>query len=93
MSEKVRHDKLIVIDELIIGSTKTKEAIEKLKNFKYNKLLIIDSEENRELLLSTKNIPTIKAINSKELKIYEAGNYDYILATVDAIEKITEVLK
>ncbi len=93
LSEKVRNDKLIIIDELKIGTSKTKEAIEKLKNFKYNKLLIIDNEENRELLLSTKNIPSIKAIDARELNIYDSLHYDYILATVDAIEKITEVLK
>ncbi len=93
LSEKVRHDRLIIIDELVIGSIKTKEAIEKLKNFKYNKLLIIDSENNKDLLLSTQNIPTIKAIDSSELNVYDSLHYDYILATVDAIEKITEVLK
>jgi len=93
LSEKVRNDKLIVVDELLIGSTKTREAIEKLKNFKYNKILIIDSKDNEELLTSTRNIPGIKAIDSKELNIYDSLHYDHILATVEAITKITEVLK
>ncbi len=93
LSEKVRNDKLIVVDELLIGSTKTREAIEKLKNFKYNKILIIDSKDNEELLTSTRNIPSIKAIDSKELNIYDSLHYDHILVTVEAITKITEVLK
>ena len=93
LSEKIRNDKLIVIDELTIGSAKTKEAIEKLKKFEYNKLLIIDNENNKDLLLSTKNIPFIKAIDSRELNIYDSLHYDHIMASVEAIEKITEVLK
>jgi large subunit ribosomal protein L4 len=72
LSEKLRNDKLIVIDELKIGSIKTKEAIEKLKNFNYNKILIIDKKENEELLTSTRNIPTVKAIDWKELNIYDS---------------------
>lgn len=90
LSEKVRNDKLIVIDELKIGSTKTKEAVEKLKNFNYDNILIIDKKENEELFTSTRNIPTVKAIDWSELNIYDSLFYDHIMATVDAIEEITK---
>jgi len=93
LSEKLRNDKLIVVDELKIGSIKTKEAIAKLKNFKYNKVLIIDKKENEELLTSTRNIPTVKAIDWRELNIYDSLHYDHIMATVEAIQEITGVLK
>ena len=44
-------------------------------------------------MLSTRNIPHIKAIDVGEMNIYDSLNYNYIMLSVDVVKKLMEVLK
>jgi len=93
LSEKVRNDRLLVLDELKLSSAKTKDALKALKHFSFDKLLIVDERGNNELMLSTRNIPHVKAIDVGEMNIYDSLNYDHIMLSVDSVKKLAEVLK
>ncbi len=93
LSDKVRNDCLLVLDELKLNSAKTKDALKALKHFRFDKLLIVDQRGNSELMLSTRNIPHVKAIDVGEMNIYDSLNYDHIMLSVDSVKKLVEVLK
>ena len=93
LSDKMRNDRILVIDEISVASNKTKETLLKLKNFDFDKLLIVDKKENSKLLLSTRNVPNIKAIDFKEINVYDSLKYNYIMFSVDAVKQLVEVLK
>jgi large subunit ribosomal protein L4 len=93
LSDKIRHNKVFVIDDLSVKSNKTKETLSMLKNFDYDKLLIVDKRENQDLILSTRNIPNIKTIDFKEMNVYDSLDYHYIMFSVDAVNQLVEVLK
>ena len=93
LSEKIRNDRLFIIDEVKLDSKKTKDTIKTLSNFAFDKLLIVDKKDNSDLMLSTRNIPYIKAIDVGEMNIYDSLNYNYIMLSVDVVKRLMEVLK
>ena len=93
LSDKMRNQRILVIDKISVNSNKTKETLSKLKNFDFDKLLIVDKRENSKLILSTRNVPNIKAIDFKEINVYDSLKYNYIMFSVDAVKQLAEVLK
>jgi large subunit ribosomal protein L4 len=93
LSDKMRNDRIVVIDEITVNSNKTKDALAVLKNFEFDKLLIVDKKENSQLILSTRNVPYIKAIDFSEINVYDSLKYNYIMFSVDAVKQLVEVLK
>jgi large subunit ribosomal protein L4 len=93
LSDKMRNEHIYIIDELKLDSPKTKDALKTLKNFPFDKLLIVDNRENAQLMLSTRNIPHVKAIDFKEMNIYDSLHYSYIMFSVSAVKNLVEVLK
>lgn len=93
LSDKMRNERIWVLDKINVESKKTKETLSKLKNFEFDKLLIVDKKENLDLLLSTRNVPYIKAIDFSEMNVYDSLKYNYIMFSVDAVNQLVEVLK
>jgi large subunit ribosomal protein L4 len=93
LSDKVRNDRLFILDELKLASAKTKDTLKALKHFPFDKLLIVDQRDNSDLMLSTRNIPHVKAIDVGEMNIYDSLYYNYIMLSVDSVRKLMEVLK
>jgi len=93
LSEKMRNDRIVIIDQVKLDSLKTRETLAALKSFEYEKLLIVDRKENTELMLSTRNIPHVKAIDVREMNIYDSLKYTHIMLSTDAVQRLMEVLK
>ncbi|HSK71324.1 MAG TPA: 50S ribosomal protein L4, partial [Pyrinomonadaceae bacterium] len=77
LSERLREGNLVVIDEFGIESVKTKEFIKLMdtlglsENGKQAKTLIVDSLDNSNLILSSRNVQKTKVTNSFGLNIYD----------------------
>jgi large subunit ribosomal protein L4 len=93
LSDKMRNDRILVVDDIALDSIKTKDTLSLLKNFQFDKLLIVDKKENSKLILSTRNIPYIKTIDYREINVYDSLKYNYIMFSVDAVTQLVEVLK
>lgn len=93
LSDKVRNDKLVIVDKLELDSNKTKETLSKLNNFDFDKILIVDKKENSNLMLSTRNLKNVKSIDFSEINIYDSLKYTYIMFSLDAVKNLMEVLK
>ena len=93
LSDKMRHDRILVVDDITVESVKTRDTLSVLKNFEFDKLLIVDKKENSKLILSTRNIPYIKTIDYREINVYDSLQYNYIMFSVEAVTQLVEVLK
>lgn len=93
LSEKVRNDKLFVIDKIDVNSNKTKDTLNQLQKFNFEKMLIVDNRDNSNLMLSTRNLKNVKSIDFTEINVYDTLKYTHIMLSVDALNGILEVLK
>ncbi len=93
LSEKLRNDSLIVLDKLEIKDKKTKEMAKILGNLpcKEKKCLIGLRENNKDILLSTNNIPGVSVKEVRNLNVLDLLSKKYLLVTKDAVKKIEEV--
>ena len=94
LSDKLRHDKLVVVDDLGLESHRTKDVLEVLKTLELTgKVLVIDSRENRNLYLGSRNLPQVKMVPSPGVNIYDLLHHDQVLMSKRAILQVQEVLQ
>lgn len=89
---KVLNGELIVIDNVNLDTPKTKVMAQVFKTLEAHKPLVIVNEEDNNLLLSTRNIPNTVVLTSPSVSVLALANAGTVIATVDAIKKIEEVL-
>jgi large subunit ribosomal protein L4 len=98
LSERLREGNIIVIDEITFKNPKTSEflsTMEKLgfsRKEKPTKTLIIDSLDNANLILSSRNVKKTKVTNSFGLNIYDIIYHEKLVLSKTAVEELNELL-
>jgi large subunit ribosomal protein L4 len=98
LSERLREGNVIIIDEFGFKNPKTSEflgAIQTLglvENKKRAKMLIIDSLDNLNLILSSRNVEKTKVTNSFGLNIYDIIYHEKLLISKAAVEELNALL-
>ena len=93
LSLKLNEKNLLVVDSLEVKEPKTKGAAALMGNLKVDSALFVDLRENKNLFLSLRNIPKVKAVDAAQLNVYDVLNYRWIVFTKRAFDSITEKLK
>ena len=62
-----------------------------MNNLKADDALVILSESDKNVILSGRNIPTVKVITTDSINTYDVLKYKKLIATQDALKKIEEV--
>lgn len=88
LSELVRLDRLVCVEDFTLDGAKTKKAIEKLAEVKLTEALIITDEVTRDQYLSTRNIPRVNIIDTTEIDPYSLIGFDNVLITKSALAKV-----
>jgi large subunit ribosomal protein L4 len=92
LSYKVKHDELIVLDDIKLKAAKTREVAKILGNLKIDKnTLVVLPKDCEDVVRAGANIPFITTIPSELLNVYDVVNNQKILATTAAIKTIEEV--
>lgn len=93
LSERVREGGLIVVDEFSLAEHKTKGLIQVLDTLGVDKrALLVDSLENRNLLLAARNLPNVEHTNSFGLNIYNVLLHEQIVVSRSAVGEIEKML-
>jgi large subunit ribosomal protein L4 len=98
LSERLREGNIIIIDDLSFDNPKTKEflgALETLglvENKKRAKTLIVDSLDNANLILSSRNVQKTKVTNSYGLNIYDLIYHEKLVLSKTAVEELNQLL-
>ncbi len=91
LTSKVNESKFIVVDELKLDEIKTKRFVEVLNNLKVNKALVVLNDNDRNVILSARNIPAVKTALTNTINVYDILKYDTVVVTKDAVATIEEV--
>jgi hypothetical protein len=98
LSERLREGNLIVIDEFGIKNPKTKEFLSTLVTLGLaakgaaTKTLIVDSLDNANLVLSSRNVKKTKITNSFGLNIYDIIYHEKLVISKSAVEELNNLL-
>ena len=93
LSERLREGNLLVLDEWKLEQPKTKDFISLLGDLELaGKTLIVDSQENTNLVLASRNVKRTKIVNSYGLNIYDLLYHDKLVLTRAAAEELAELL-
>ncbi|MBS5793618.1 MAG: 50S ribosomal protein L4 [Lachnospirales bacterium] len=93
LTTKVNNEKFVVVDELKLNEIKTKEMKKVLDSLNVNKGLVVLEENNKNVLLSTRNIPNVKTAGVNTINVYDILKYESFVVTKEALAKIEEVYK
>ena len=92
LSQKVRDDEILFIDEIKVAEPKTKEMTAFLKAFNLEKtVLLVMDDQDENVLRAVSNIKEITPINVCQINTYDVVRNAKIVISKKAVEKITEV--
>ena len=91
LSSKVADNKIVVLDAFNLDEVKTKKFVEVMNNLKASKALVVLEGENKNVVLSGRNIPTVKVTATNEINTYDVLKYETLVVTKAAVEKLEEV--
>lgn len=91
-SELLRQDRLIVSNDIIPSSPKTKDLVGKLKDVDAKKVLIIADDINENLELSSRNIPNVAVTTTRCLNPVLLVGADKVVVTAEALKQVEEHL-
>jgi large subunit ribosomal protein L4 len=93
LSELVRQDRLIIVDNIKIDEPKTKLLIAKLAELKAGEnVLILLENYKTKVCLAARNLPHVDVLDLREVNPVSLVRFDKIIATEDALKALAEKL-
>jgi large subunit ribosomal protein L4 len=93
LSARFDENCLKVVDAFQLPNHKTKELQTVLTGLGVRRnVLLVDSGENRNLALSSRNLPRVTLVPSRGVNIYDIVKHEVLIFSKDAILQVQEVL-
>ncbi|MFY0992178.1 50S ribosomal protein L4 [Halomonas sp. C05BenzN] len=92
LSELVRQERLVAVDEITVDAPRTKQLVAKLKELDLEKVLIVTEEVDEKLYLAARNIPNVDVVDVAAADPVSLVAFDKVLVTVSALRKFEEKL-
>ena len=89
LTSKVVDNKIVVLDTFKMDEVKTKKFQAVMDALKVSKALVVVEDNN--VVLSARNIPTVKTASTNTINVYDILKYDTLVLTQDVVAAITEV--
>ena len=91
LTSVVNENKFIVVDELKLDAIKTKDFAKVLTNLNVEKALVVLDSNDKNVVMSAKNIPTVKTALTNTINVYDILKYNTVVVTKAAVDQIQEV--
>lgn len=91
LTSRVNESKIVVVDDLKLDGIKTKNMVAALKALHAEKALIVLNGDNENVVLSARNIPTVKVSYINTINVYDILKYNTLVLSKDAVAAIEEV--
>ena len=93
LSKRVKEGNFVLVNDLSVGDSKTKAFAEKVANIGVEgKALIVDTLENTNAVLASRNNPKLVFVDASNVNVYDVVNSRYIVLSQAALQRLTEVL-
>ena len=92
LSQKIRNDEVLFIDEIKVDAPKTKEVVAFLKAFDLNSsvLMVLDSADEA-VLRATANLQKVSTIPARQINTYDVVKNAKLVISKKAVEYLEEV--
>jgi large subunit ribosomal protein L4 len=93
LSYKVKDDGIMVVEDFTFETPKTKNFTELVKNFKTEgkKLLLVTTNVDTNVILSSRNLAKVKVIQASDLNTYEILDAGRLLLTESSVKEIESI--
>ena len=91
LTNRVRENRLIVVDELKFDAPKTKDMVKVLGSLKADNALVVLNEKDQNAYLSGRNIEGVKMALTNTINVFDILNHKTLVLTKDAAKTIEEV--
>lgn len=93
LSRKLSEDSIVVLEGLALGSHKTKDLLKRLDKLGIaGKALLVDSLDNHDLAMASRNVRALKAVDALAVNVYDVVDRRYLVLTEEALNRLVEVL-
>ncbi len=93
LSYKAKSKNIMVLEDFSFEAPKTKSYIDLISNLKIDdkKSLLVLSEQNKNIYLSSRNLKGTKVVTAGELTTYDLMNSSVLLLQVSSVEVIEQI--
>lgn len=92
LSELVRQDRLVVLEDLKLERPRTRDLVSRLSEFGLVDVLIVAAEVGEALALAARNLPRVDVCEVGELDPVSLVAFEKVAVTVPALKRIEEWL-
>lgn len=92
LSELVRQERLVVVEDFAVEAPKTKELVGKLKDLNAKEALIVTDSVDENLFLASRNLHKVDVRDVDGIDPVSLIGFDKVVMTVAAVKKIEEKL-
>jgi large subunit ribosomal protein L4 len=85
LTSKLQDRQLLVLDGFDMPEIKTKDFVSAVQSLKADNALIVTVDANRNLELSSRNVPGVKVLRCDGLNVYDILKHDKLVLLQDAI--------
>ena len=93
LSQRVKEGTLMVLSDFTVDEAKTKSFAQKVAGIGVEgKALLIDTLENTNVVLASRNNPKLRFVDALHVNVYDVVNSRYIVLSQAALDRLTEAL-
>lgn len=92
LSELVRQDRLVVVENFAVEAPRTKELVDKLGAMDLDRVLLVHDEPDENLYLAARNLPHVDVVDTTIADPVSLVGFDKVLITVAALRQFEERL-
>ncbi|HEX7706761.1 MAG TPA: 50S ribosomal protein L4 [Thermoanaerobaculia bacterium] len=93
LSRRVKEGKFVVISDMSVEEAKTRSFAQKVAAIGVEgKALLIDTLENTNAVLASRNNPRLRFVDALHVNVYDVVNSRYIVLSQSALDRLTEAL-
>lgn len=93
LSRRVKEGKLVIVNDMAVDEAKTKSFALKMAGIGIDgKALLIDTLENTNAVLASRNNPKLNFVDALHVNVYDVVNSRYVVLSQSALDRLTEAL-
>ena len=94
LSQRVKEGKFVVVNDMSVDEAKTKSFAQKVAGIGVEgKALLIDTMENTNALLASRNNPKLQFVDATNVNVYDVVNSRFVVLSQSALQRLTEALE
>lgn len=88
VSELVRQDRLVIVDQFTVNEIKTKSLVNNLQTLGLEHALVLIDGEDAKLAMSARNIPNVHVADAARVDPVSLISFDKVLVTLSGLKKL-----